>query len=251
MKFCIYSIMIILYFKELIMKLSDFKGIFKKSKITLINKENIALDYWQFDFKIDKGYSWEAGEHGAFIIKKPKIKGKSFRAFSVASIPEEGFLRIITRTGDSISNYKKALINSDIGYKMTLIGPFGWFKLPSKAAPLIIIVGGVGFAPARALLKQLEKDNRYQAKLLYISNDIYLHQEEINKIADNNSNINVSFFTDRDILTNTIKEITLTYENSAYYYISGSPQMIKSTKETLKAFGIHRSRKVSDPFFGY
>jgi NAD(P)H-flavin reductase len=233
------------------MRISDFKGIFKKSEITLINKENTGLDYWQFDFKIDKGYDWEAGEHGAFIIKKPKIKGKSFRAFSVASIPEEGFLRIITRTGKNVSNFKQALLDFEKGAKMTLIGPFGWFKLPSKPAPIIIIVGGVGFAPARALLKRLENEPCYPTKLLYISNDIYLCKEEIAKIADSNNVIEVSYFSDKDILMNNIKEITSTYGNDAYYYISGSPTMIKGIKKSLKSFGIKRNRQVSDPFFGY
>lgn len=233
------------------MRLSDFRGLFKKSEITLIYKENLTLDYWQFDFKIDKGYSWEAGEHGAFIIKKPKIKGKSFRAFSVASIPEEGFLRIITRTGKNISNFKQTLIDFQAGAKMTLIGPFGWFKLPPKPAPIVIIVGGVGFPPARGLLKSLEKKPLYSAKLLYISNDIYICREEINKIAENNSNITISYFSDKNILTNNIREITSSSNNSTHYYISGSLKMIKGIKKTLKSFGIKRKRMVSDPFFGY
>lgn len=233
------------------MKISDFKGIFKKSEITLVNKENIALDYWQFDFKIDKGYEWEAGEHGAFIIKKPKIKGKKFRAFSIASIPEEGFLRIITRTGSKTSNYKQALINFQSGDKMVLIGPFGWFKLPSQPAPLVIIVGGVGFAPARSLLKRLEKENNYPTKLLYISNDIYLHRTELDNIAANNKNISISYYSDRESLTKSIEDYALTFTNKAFYYISGSPAMIKGNKKLLRLFGIKRRRMVSDPFFGY
>ncbi len=233
------------------MKISYFKGIFKKSKITLINKENIALDYWQFDFKIDKGYSWEAGEHGAFIIRKPKIKGKSFRAFSVASLPEEGFLRIITRTGQNISNYKQALINFKLGDKLTLIGPFGWFKLPVKPAPIVIIVGGVGFAPARALLKELQDKRDFPCKLLYISKDIYLFKNDINNIASANEDISISYLSDKESLIKSIEDITLTYHNQAYYYISGSPSMIKGVKKQLKSLNIKRNRMISDPFFGY
>ncbi len=233
------------------MKISDFKGIFKKSKITLLKKENIALDYWQFDFKIDKGYNWEAGEHGAFIIRKAKFTGKSFRAFSVASTPEEGFLRIITRTGKNISNYKQALINFDIGDKMTLIGPFGWFKLPINPAPIVIIVGGVGFAPARALLQKLEDQTDFPSKLLYISNDIYLYKDEINFIASKNTNISIRYFSVKEHLMKSLEEYALTFHNSAYYYISGSPAMIKGVKKQLKSLGIKRKKMVSDPFFGY
>lgn len=233
------------------MKLSDFKGIFKKSKLTLQDKGNLGLDYWYFDFKVDQDYSWEAGEHGAFIMKNPKIKGKSFRAFSVASIPEEGFLRIITRSGKEPSNFKQALIDFQENNKLTIIGPFGWFKLPPKPSPIVIIVGGVGFAPARALLKKLEFNQHYSVKLLYISDDIFLYQAEMDKIAENNQNISITYYNDRKIFMDDIQAIYHNLSNKAYYYISGSVPLIKSMKQNLKKFGIKRGRIVSDPFYGY
>lgn len=233
------------------MRLSDFKGIFKKSDIILVKKENIGKDYWCFDFTVPRDNQWEAGEHGAFIIKNPKIKGKSFRAFSVASIYEEGFLRIVTRTGATPSLFKQALIDMKIGHSITLRGPFGWFKLPPIPSPVVIIVGGVGFAPARSLIKSLEKENSYPTKLIYISDDIFLYQEEMERICKDNSALTVTYHHDRDLFNKDIKATSKQNGNKAYYYISGSPSMIKGLKKLLKEHGIKRSRVVSDPFVGY
>lgn len=233
------------------MRLSDFKGIFKKSEIVLVKKENVFKDYWYFDFEVPQDNQWEAGEHGAFIIKNPKIKGKSFRAFSVASIYEEGFLRIITRTGKQPSEYKQALIDMKLGHEITLRGPFGWFKLPPKPAPIVIIVGGVGFAPARSLFKSLENQHSYPTKLIYISNDIFLEQTEIDRICQKNKDLTVAYHHDKKRFNLDLETTSKHMGNSSFYYISGSPSMIKSVKSSLKEWGVKKRRMVSDPFFGY
>ena len=85
-------------------------------------------------------------------------RGKKWRAFSVASVPEEGYILIGTRTHGNISSFKENLIGMSAGDKVKVIGPFGWLVKKDDTSPIVFIAGGVGITPVRALIKQLEND---------------------------------------------------------------------------------------------
>ena len=76
------------------MKISDFKGLFKKSLLTIETIEHKEEDYYQITMKAETGTSWEPGEHGIFSLPNCNVKKKKWRAFSVASIVEEGVMII-------------------------------------------------------------------------------------------------------------------------------------------------------------
>ncbi|MFA6619078.1 MAG: FAD-dependent oxidoreductase, partial [Candidatus Neomarinimicrobiota bacterium] len=135
------------------MKLSDFKGLFQKQDIKLLEKREYGEDYVEFNFSSETVQDWRAGEHGLFTFPDKKIKGKSFRGFSIASIPEENILKITTRISPNPSSFKLMMKEMEVGDKIRLRGPFGWFTLQDENSPLVLIAAGVGIAPIRALLK--------------------------------------------------------------------------------------------------
>ncbi|MBI9031859.1 hypothetical protein JEZ13_07665 [bacterium] len=79
-----------------------------------------------------------------------------------------------------------------------------WVKLCAKPAPIINIVDGVGFAPAWALLKQVEEGPRFPTTLLYISNDIFLCQKELSQIVRVSQHVIISYFTSRERFTDVL-----------------------------------------------
>ena len=79
-------------------------------------------------------------------------------------------MQIATKIGDNPSSFKHHLKNLTPGDRVQLRGPFGWFKIQDQSSPIIFIAGGVGIAPIRALLKELEEQksreiNQYTNKL--------------------------------------------------------------------------------------
>jgi NAD(P)H-flavin reductase len=114
-----------------------------------------------------------------------------------------------------------------------------------------MIAGGIGITPMRALFKQMEQHNSRKAILIYSSKDGYLFKDELEAIAEKDSNISVIYTINREEMQQKISDEVKAHGPDAYYYISGSPKMIKGTKSDLKEHGVSGSRVVTDPFVGY
>jgi ferredoxin-NADP reductase len=234
------------------MKLADFKGIFKKNYLSFIDMVNPFDDYYEFNFSIPNNLTWQPGEHGIFSMPNKKVAGKKWRVFSIASIPDEGVLKIATRISDSPSSFKENLRNLKEGDTIALRGPLGWFKLRKTLEPIILITGGIGITPIRALMKQLSTEgNQRQVILLYASEKYHLFQNELDNIADSDKKISIRYLTTREETEAAVNELSSHYGNDALYYISGAPQMIRSTKKLIKSNNVKGRRIINDPFIGY
>lgn len=232
------------------MKLSDFKGLFKKSTLTVESIENTYGDYYLIKLKPKPGTVWLPGEHGIFKLPGVRIEGKKWRAFSVASIPEEGVITIATRTGKEISNFKKSLISMKKGDSVAITGPFGWFKVQDSSSPIVMAAGGVGITPMRSLLKQLEKEKTRPIDLVYASSDYYLFEKEIQAIVARNEQITLHKTLSSTETKSALDALITQYKGDAYYYISGSQKFIAGIKKQIKDQGVKGKRIINDPFLG-
>jgi ferredoxin-NADP reductase len=233
------------------MKLSDFKGLFKKSMLTIESVRNTYGDYYEIKLKPEAGVSWSPGEHGIFRLPNNKVEGKKWRGFSVASVPEEGVMTIGTRTGKEISSFKKELISMKKGDQVSIRGPFGWFRIQDSITPMVMVAGGVGITPIRALLKQMENDLSRPVELVYISSDYYLFEDEIQAIVSSNEKITLYKISKREETSAALAKLTTKYESNAFYYVSGSQPFIGAIKKQITAKGVKKNRIINDPFLGY
>lgn len=233
------------------MKLSDLRGVQNKSTATIISVENPNEDYYTVALQPEPGFTWEAGKHGLFSLPGKKIKGRKARPLSIASIPSEGKLLVGTRTGKAVSSFKAAFLSMKPGEKVQLRGPMGGFLIQDTSSPMVFIASGVGITPFRALIKALQSDVRRPIELVYASRQYYLFGDEIEKIAETNDQMTV-YKTHKVADTKAkIEQLAKKYGNLAYYYLSGAPAMIQSTKKDLKTLGVKKDRVISDEFFGY
>ena len=232
------------------MKLSDFRGLFRKTDIRLIRLTQHPNDQYEFDFESGDLKPWQAGEHAAFTFPDKQVKGKKFRGFSIASILEEGILKIATRIGDNPSSFKahmRAMIPGDI---IRLRGPFGWFTLQDEHSPVVMIAGGIGITPIRAFMKEFEKGNKRSVSLIYSAKGDHLFKDELKAIADKDPQIKAGFVHTKEEVNKLINKNVTAYGPSAYYYISGKIPMIRSLIKKLRSKGIPRKQIITDPFFG-
>ncbi|MBI9009508.1 MAG: FAD-dependent oxidoreductase [Tenericutes bacterium] len=233
------------------MKLKDFKGIGKTAMLEFIDAKNVFEDYYEISLQASKGLKWVPGTHAIFSIKDKELKGKKWRAFSIASTAEEGLILLGTRTGKNISNFKKKLINMSKGDLIKMRGPFGWFTLQDQESPLVMIGMGVGITPIRALLKQLDNNTDRKVDLVYSSVDHFMFEDMINETVKRNKSFDVHYVYTIEDTVNAYSELAKKHKNNAYYYISGSQKAIKSVKDTLKKLDIKKSCMIFDPFLGY
>lgn len=236
------------------MKLSDFRGIFTKSNVKLINKKQETKDIYSFEFEVNGNIKWKAGQHGIFKFINEKVSGKKTRAFSIASIKDENIIMFSTRINDKPSNFKKHLKELKIGDKLNMTGPFGWFYIKDYEKPMAMIAGGVGIPPIRALLKDIEASGKKSKKVevFYIdSGKDYAYKSFLESMEAKYEFINVHFISERANFKKLIEEFADKYQNNANYFISGSPNMIKDVKNSLKLKGVKNKNLINDPFYGY
>ncbi|MDC0559092.1 FAD-dependent oxidoreductase [Candidatus Izimaplasma bacterium] len=233
------------------MKLKDFKGITKTHETKFISAENVYGDYYEIRLEKPEGLKWDSGKHAIFSLPNNKIEGKKWRAFSIASTPKENVILLGTRTGESISSFKKELVNMNAGEAVKVRGPFGWFTLKDNITPLVLISLGVGVTPVRSLLIKLEHQHDREVNVIYSSSDFYMFKERIEKVINHNHSFKIEYTKSIEDTKQAINNQAKNYGNNAQYYISGPIKAIKSVQSQLKELGIKQDRIVKDPFLGY
>ncbi len=236
------------------MKISDFKKLFSVKDIEFQEMYKDVADVHTFVFKAAEDISWKAGQHGVFRFVDKKIKGRPYRVFSVASVPEEGLIRISTKISNSPSDFKSNLLNLKPGDILKLNGPVGWFYVDRIRRPAALTAAGIGITPYIALLQRYAMDISHPKSLhlYYIAKPgEHSYRNWLEEFEKNHSFLSVDFIESRDEYKALISEYTEKFGNYARYYISGTPKMIKETKSQLKDMGIESKNMVNDPFYGY
>jgi ferredoxin-NADP reductase len=233
------------------MKVRYFKGLCKTHPMRFVSMEKVSGDYILVRMQAPYPIEWEAGQHGAFTLPGKKFKGKSFRAFSIASAPSEQTFLIGTRTGTAPSAFKQTLMGMQEGETIKLRGPFGWFVVQDDTSPIVMLALGVGITPMRSLLYALKEETSRPIHLIHSAKDFYLFADEFKQLEQKNKEIKLTFVSNREEFKEALTAVAFTYGSSAYYYVSGSFGAIRSTRSLLKGLKVKGKRIIYDPFFGY
>jgi len=219
---------------------------------TLILQENIeeSPEIYSFLFTHPQPFCWKAGQHGIFRFKNKKMEGRSWRAFSIASSPDEGVVRISTIIKETPSDFKKHLKMMRKGDTLIMHGPFGEFHTSPSMTHIVGIAGGIGITPFRALIKDVALSVREHTKLslIYSAVGSYTFKEEFDALLPCPALEILYTATPDEVNAQLQKQITK-IGNGASYFISGSPRMVQAIRKTLKGAGIKHI--VNDSFRGY
>ncbi|HYP99343.1 MAG TPA: FAD-dependent oxidoreductase [Polyangiaceae bacterium] len=116
----------------------------------------------------DRAFVWSAGQHLDLILEDET--GAARRPYSIACAHDQGSpgrveLAIASRPGGRTWSFISRLSRGDV---LAVEGPFGGFRRsPDPTRPLILIAGGTGYAPLRALLQaEMLRDPSREATLL-------------------------------------------------------------------------------------
>lgn len=235
------------------MRLYDILGLLKTNEIKLVDKKPETNGSYLFSFEFKSDLEWKAGQHGMFKFKGEKLDGGNFRPFSVASTKDENIITILTKIGDTPSGFKSKLKSMEVGDTISLRGPFGGFYISDYNRPMVMVAGGVGITPMRALLKDMDRNGIFtDVSLLYIdSSGEYAFKEEFEIIKRDNPNISIHFLNDRKILEDKLSDFINRHNNNATYFISGSPNMVNDVRNKIEAKGIKKRNIINDSFRGY
>lgn len=149
-----------------------------------------------------------------------------------------------------------------IGQKIVLDGPHGTFYLRKPEGPIVLVAGGSGLAPIRALLQQIvEEDLRTDIALIFgarTQQDLYC-LDEIEKLGAKVNGrfrfipvLSVEKNSDQwtglvghcpDAITAEMLEL-----KSSHAYLCGPPVMVDAAINRLKSIGLEENRIFFDKF---
>lgn len=229
-----------------------YAGVLKKHTLVVVAVHDLGSNTMAFDLKPTRPCTWVAGQHGIFSLPQKAVDGKTWRVFSIASAPCEGFIRIATTFPPEPSSYKQALRRLVPGDIMTMRGPIGEMHLEAHPKHTVAIAGGIGITPFRAMLAEfaagLHPD--YNFELVYGGKENFYAFEGELRQWNELPNVNIHFLNTPDEINTTLDAIVAREHNNAQYFISGSPGMITAIKKRLcDQDGV--AHVVNDPFKGY
>lgn len=208
-------------------------------------------DYYTVRIQPDEALTWTAGEHAIFTLPDATFEGRAWRAFSLASIPEEGYILLGFRTGETPSPFKRFIIEQGLNARIDIKGPQGAFKLKDNGKPVVLFASGVGITPIFSILKAAAHDHTREIFVVYAAAEFYLFGEQIDEIARENPHIHVFYTHAREETQQQLAALAKELGNNADYFNSGAGSVIESTRELLSEAGIDKSNMTDDFFVGY
>ncbi len=214
--------------------------------VKLLKKEKICENTYGFYFEKPKNFNFLPGQWVSLKILNERYKDEkgNVRPLSIASSPNEDYLFIVTRVRESLSAFKKNLLESEIGEKFEIIGPFG--NMIFKPYPKILMfAGGIAIAPFRSMILYA-KENKINSKIILFYSNRTLNEiafyEELKNLE--NENLKVIFTLTREkpkdwkyeigrIDENMIKKYVEDLENYIAY-IAGSQEFVNDIKKILE-----------------
>ncbi len=216
-----------------------------KTKIIDIN--NTVEDVYAIRLECPENYHWIPGQ---FLKISIPDKTKEFRIFSIASIPEEKVILLGTKSrGEDISDFKKILFSLNPGDEVEISPASGMFNFKDETTPIVMFASGIGITPILSLIKALKSDQ--PVELVYACLGEYYFKDEVEAIIAKKPNIKIHYTVTVEQTTDQLMALCDKYQNTAYYYTSGSPGVIKAVQNNYLDHGIEKSRLVSDSFVGY
>ncbi|MFK7991682.1 MAG: 2Fe-2S iron-sulfur cluster-binding protein [Sandaracinaceae bacterium] len=109
-------------------------------------------------------FTFEAGQFLTFHVA---VEGETLRrAYSLCRAPGEGVVAVTVKRipGGRVSGWMHA--NAHVGAQLEVLGPSGTFLLPEEEHELVLLAGGSGITPIRALARAA-LDRGWRVHLLY------------------------------------------------------------------------------------
>ncbi|OGS46711.1 MAG: hypothetical protein A3K66_00735 [Euryarchaeota archaeon RBG_16_67_27] len=120
--------------------------------LTLREVREEATDTRTFAFDSEPRVVARPGQYLLVSLDAPGDPRRGSRSLSIASAPSDPGLLLTTRVRTA-SPFKRALDGLAVGDRIRAKGPLGRFYLPEGDAPAVLIAGGIGVTPFRAMVR--------------------------------------------------------------------------------------------------
>jgi ferredoxin-NADP reductase len=224
-------------------------------KLKLVDRKKESPGVESLIFKPDGPLAWKAGQVLHYVLNHaPTDDRGSDRWFTIASAPYERHVRLTTRFASKEgSTFKKTLKGLKRGDEIEISDLDGDFLVTDPKASYVLIAGGIGITPFRAILKQAEHDGHpLNATLIYANRkEVSAYRHELDVMAKRNRKLKIHYlFHPRRIDQPTIQEIAPDLKRPLFY-VSGPEPMVEGIGKLLEKMGVPKKHIKQDWFPGY
>lgn len=233
-------------------------------RLQLVTIHEIAPMIYNVVLKPTHPIRFTAGQYIELTLphKHPDDRGIR-RTFSIASRPSDQYITLGLVTADPSSTFKAALLQLASGAELRATHIGGNFILPrDKTRPIVMIAGGIGITPFRAMIDDLLARHEKRPITLFYAvrkQDLLVYGRLLNEAR---SELGIKIIPIVADPTDTWQGQTgyLTIDtihryvdqlHESMFYISGPNKMVIAFRKQLKQAGVSSLRIKSDYFSGY
>lgn len=239
-----------------------------KLTVSLAERNQIADATWSFAFGLGgQPFPYRAGQTIDLTLPDPLYSDAagSRRTFSLTGAPGDNQIGIATRV--RASAFKRSLLEIPLGTEVELEGPFGSFTLPNRATRVVMLAGGIGVTPFRAMVEDSIVRPLEHSLLLIHSNRTPEEAPFLNELTQwgNRS----ERFDYRPTMTQAERSlsgwagergrVTAAFvspvlpadRNEPLFYVAGPERFVQGVREALQSLEVDEDRLRFEEFPGY
>ena len=233
--------------------------------LTLRSARDEALDTTTFVFEAEGLGDHVPGQYLLLKLDVPEDPRRGSRSFTIANAPSGGRVTITSRMRPS-SLFKRGLAALHPGAQVSAKGPLGRFVMPEGDTPALLLAGGIGVTPFRAMLEHAIASGRSRPVTLVVSDRVpeaSVYREEIDRWASEHAWLKVVRTVTRPSpglspwrgrtgrIDAALLREALPSPGEGVALVAGPPAFVDGIVAVLAALGLPPDRVRSERFIGY
>ncbi len=234
---------------------------------SLLCRTEVADGTMAFQFEKPKHFDFKPGQYIGLTISVPEdeVSSRITHTFSIASSPLSQDLLVTTRMRNTL--FKRTLAVLPIGSAARIEGPMGSFHLHNNTArPAVLLAGGIGIAPFLSILSYAAQEQLSHRLFLFYANrqlkdaafidDLWQLERENPRFRfvptlTRPTNADLSWKGRTGHISSEMLFAQVGHVRGAIYYITGPPDMVAATIQTLGNAGVNEDDIRTEEFAGY
>lgn len=216
----------------------------KQFKVRVLEKKNLAANYWWLKLEKPDGFEFKAGQYLSMKVNDEGLR----RSYSIGCQPKLDHLELLIDT-TPMGPGSQYVLKTQVSDQIEILGPMGQLVDSGKLVKKLFVATGCGVVPLRSMINDLLVNKGF-------SEEIKLHwgmrhlkdmfwKEEFEALAVKYPNFKFDLVLSQPEegwmgCTGHIQDCLVSHEQYDQWegYVCGNPGMVEEVREKLRELGL-------------